>query len=99
MNEFLNRITAQRIVVRIVNKEKKFSFPLIGLSAKALERWKFENAISDDSKLLNILYQIASKLFFLANKSQEQITDEYKLQSVNISKMIDALENSIKSLN
>lgn len=88
MDEFLNRIIAQRKVINIINKETNFRFPLAGLSAKSLERWKSENSISSDSELMKTLYLIASKLFFLANKSQEQITKEYKILSKSVSELI-----------
>lgn len=96
MDEFLNRITAQREVINIVNKEGKINFPLVGLSSKSIERWQFENSIPNNSELIKILYLISSKLFFLANKSQEQITDEYKLLSKSVSELINYLSDNIK---
>lgn len=97
MDDFLNRITAQRKVINIVNKERKYDFPLVGLSAKSLERWKLENSISDNSELVKALYLISSNLFFLANKSQEQITEEYKLLSNSVSNLINNLNVNIKN--
>ncbi|MBE0393340.1 hypothetical protein [Flavobacterium sp. PL002] len=97
MDDFLNRITAQRKVINIVNKEKKHDFPLVGLSSKSLERWKLENSISDNSELVESLYLISSNLFFLANKSQEQITEEYKLLSNSVSNLINNLNVNIKN--
>ncbi len=96
MDEFLNRITAQREVINIVNKETNHIFPLVGLSSKSLERWRIENSISKESELLKILYLIASKLFFLANKSQEQITKEYRLLSKTVIDLITYLKFNIK---
>ncbi len=96
MDEFLNRITAQRKVIKIVNKESEIIFPLAGLSAKSLERWKLENSIPDESDLVKVLYLLSSKLFFLANKSQEQITDEYRLLSESVSGLITYLQENIK---
>ncbi len=97
MEDFLNRITAQRKVVNIVNKETQFLFPLVSLSAKSIERWKSENSVSADSELMKTLYIISSKLFFLANKSQEQITNEYKLLSQSVSNLITHLNVNIKN--
>lgn len=97
MDEFLNRITAQRKVINIVNKEAKLTFPLVGLSVKSMERWQLENSISNDSELIKLLYLISSKLFFLANKSQEQITNEYKLLSQSVSELIIYLNQNIKN--
>jgi len=95
MDEFLNRITAQRQVINIVNKSKKFDFPLVGLSAKSIERWKKENYVNEKSEIIVFLYLISAKLFFLANKSQEQITNEYKLLSSTISELIKKLDDQI----
>jgi hypothetical protein len=97
MDDFLNRITAQRRVINIVNREHRFSFPLVGLSSKSIERWQQENLVSESSEILELLYLISSKLFFLANKSQEQITDEYKSLSKNVSDLITHLRNNIKN--
>lgn len=97
MDEFLNRITAQRKVITIVNKQRGDCFPLVGLSAKSLERWKSENSISDESELMKTLYLITSNLFFLANKSQEQITNEYRLLSKSVSDLIHYLQENIKN--
>lgn len=98
MDEFLNRITAQREVINIINKHNNNnSFPLVGLSSKSLERWKVENSIATDSEIMIHLYLISSKLFFLANKSQEQITNEYKLLSKTVSELIQNLKENIKN--
>lgn len=97
MDEFLNRITAQREVINIINKQNNNGFPLVGLSSKSLERWQIENSISNDSEIMKHLYIISSKLFFLANKSQEQITNEYKLLSKSVSELIQNLDNNIKN--
>lgn len=95
MDEFLNRITAQRVVINIINKEKYFSFPLVGLSTNAIERWRGENIVEHNSEIMKVLYLIASKLFFLANKSQEQITNDYKLLSKSVSDLITYLQDNV----
>lgn len=83
MREFNNRIDAQREVLDLVNgldwKEE-----LYGLSSGAIERWIRVNGIDSSSELPLAVHESAEKLFFLANKSQEQITDEYRLLSTEI---------------
>lgn len=83
MNEFNNRIDAQREILRIVNwgnqKEE-----LHGLSSGAIERWIRANGIDPSSDLPQVVRESAGKLFFLANKSQEQVTDEYRMLSSEI---------------
>lgn len=91
MSEFLNRIDAQRRVVKIIN-QNSFHFPLVGLSKKSVERWQMENMIKNDSIILKLLFEISIKLFFLSNKSQEQITEDYKAKSIEISELINSLQ-------
>jgi hypothetical protein len=78
MSEFNNRIDAQRQILRFVNCAGEMQEELFGLSTGALERWARVNELDDHSPLLALLKQAAAKLFFLSNKSQEQITDEYQ---------------------
>lgn len=81
--EFNNRIDAQREVLSLVNgldwKEE-----LYGLSSGAIDRWTNVNGIDSSSDLSRAVCESASKLFFLANKSQEQVTDEYRLLSAEV---------------
>lgn len=83
MREFNNRIDAQREILSLVNgldwKEE-----LYGLSSGAIDRWARINGIDPSSDLSQAIYESASKLFFLANKSQEQVTDEYRLLSADV---------------
>lgn len=83
MREFNNRIDAQREILGLINghcwKEE-----LYGLSSGAIDRWARVNGVDPSSALSQAVYESASKLFFLANKSQEQITDEYRLLSVEV---------------
>jgi len=84
MNDFLNRMQAQREILNIVNDYKWYVEPLNSLTKKSIERWSAKNELSTGSKLVSLLYNIADKVFFLANKSQEQITDDYKKLSQDV---------------
>jgi len=95
MDEFNNRMDAQRNILEVVNRQGGYSEELCGLSKKAIERWISSNQLNPKSETCDILYQIAKKLFFLANKSQEQITEEYKALSSEISALKMNLEKSI----
>ncbi|WP_417859241.1 hypothetical protein [Xanthomarina gelatinilytica] len=94
MSEFNNRIELQREVIKIVNSAK-FEYEITGLSKNAIERWLMDNRLDSESDLTKLLYTISSKLFFLANKSQEQITDGYKKISSEISILVQNLKNKI----
>ena len=90
MNEFNNRIELQREVIKIVNKIG-FENHITGLSDDAIKRWLSDNRLAKNSDLTILIYEIASKLFFLANKSQEQITDSYKKLSSDVSGLVEKL--------
>ena len=85
MNEFNNRIAAQRKILQIVNRRILAKEELFGLSSKAIERWVMINQLESESRLVCLIRSASEKLFFLANKSQEQITDDYKTISSEIS--------------
>jgi hypothetical protein len=92
MNEFNNRIAAQRQLIHKVNRKRWEKEELFGLSSKAIERWVFVNGIDPDSRLVELVRAASSKLFFLANKSQEQISDEYKMLSNEIAEISREIE-------
>lgn len=73
--EFNNRVDLQRKVLKIVN-QKQYKDQLTGLSQAALENWISSNNINEEI-VKSTLFSISDKLFFIANKSQDQITDEY----------------------
>lgn len=85
MDEFNNRMNAQRSIIALVNQSQMSkNEELFGLSKNAIERWINVNNISYTSEIAKLLFQIALKLFFLANKSQEQVTLEYTLLSSEV---------------
>lgn len=97
MSEFNNRISAQRDILVCVNA-KNWQEELFGLSRGAIDRWANINSISPNSMLLNLLNESAAKLFFLANKSQEQITDDYKLLSSEVSALTKKIQEEIERI-
>jgi hypothetical protein len=86
---------AQRDVLEVVNRQGIYSEELCGLSKKAIDRWIASNQLNPESKTCSILFQIAKKLFFLANKSQDQITTEYKALWSEISDLKINLQKTI----
>lgn len=84
MNEFNNRIDAQRNILKIVNGRRWQSEELSGLSNKAIDRWVLANQVDVTSRLVELIRAAGRALFFLANKSQEQVTDEYRLRSLEV---------------
>lgn len=94
MTEFNNRIAAQRTILVTVNRAP-WTEELFGMSSGALERWMRRNGVDATSRLARLLVEAASKLFFLANKSQEQITDEYRLRSFEVADLTRRIEDAM----
>jgi hypothetical protein len=93
-NEFNNRIDAQRQVLQAVNRHHCVE-ELLGLSRKAIERWVSVNRIKPTGEVATVLIQISSKLFFLSCKSQEQVTEEYRLLSGEVHSLRMRLEKAL----
>lgn len=95
MTEFNNRIAAQRDILAAVNRAS-WREELFGMSSGALDRWIRCNNVDANSNLARLLVEAASKLFFLANKSQEQVTDEYKLRSLEVLDLTRRIEEAVE---
>lgn len=90
MSEFQSRIVAQRRVLGVVNSHPRRE-ELMGLSRKSIDRWVLVNQIAPDSTAATLLTAISAKLFFLSNKSQQQVTEEYRNLEVEVATMTEAL--------
>jgi hypothetical protein len=97
MNEFQNRMAAQRQILQLVNGNKHQREELFGLSRKAVERWTRVNSIDPSGKLVTLIKAASGKLFFLANKSQEQISEDYQAASREIEELTRSIEVELNS--
>jgi hypothetical protein len=95
MSEFNNRVDAQRRILKLVNEVHEMQEELFGLSSGALERWAQVNKLDEHNPLLVLLKQAAAKLFFLSNKSQEQITDEYQSLSDQVADLTELIRLAV----
>jgi hypothetical protein len=93
--EFNNRIAAQRKILQLVNCGSEYAEELFGLSQNAINRWVFKNHIKSESHLVSLINEASAKLFFLSNKSQEQISEEYKTISTEIEALYKLIEAEI----
>jgi len=91
-HEFNNRVAAQRAILRVVNRKPWSSEQLFGLSSKAIDRWVSINRIEPGSRLVRLVRDVSAKLFFLANKRQEQVSDEYTTVRAEIAAACDAIK-------
>jgi len=94
MSEFNNRIAAQREILLGVNSGS-WQEELFGLSSGAIDRWVNVNRLESGSSLVELIRQAADKLFFLSNKSQEQVTGDYKLLSGEVSALTAQIKQTV----
>ena len=96
-HEFNNRIAAQRAILTVINSKTWRSEELCGLSNKAIDRWVSVNRLEPRSHLVELVKIASDKLFFLANKSQETVSDAYKAVSAEIAGICEAIGREIDS--
>jgi hypothetical protein len=92
MNEFNNRIVSQRDALKIVNSTESYNEPLLSLTEKAINRWVESNGIDGRDTIISLLKSLSGTLFFLANKSQEQISEDYTILSKKVSEQLSQLK-------
>ncbi|WET16810.1 hypothetical protein P2W49_10490 [Yersinia intermedia] len=97
MSEFSNRIKAQREALKVVNGSGLFREPLLSLTEKAIDRWSNNNDLSNTDRAILLLKAMSGTLFFLANKSQEQVTEDYKTLSKKVNDLLSKLEIELKN--
>lgn len=96
MSDFLNRMQAQRTILKIVNGCKIDVEPLNSLTKKSIERWALKNELKKEDSLVMLLFRTADKVFFLANKSQEQITESYKKMSHEVESLTREIKKEVE---
>lgn len=98
-HEFNNRISAQRELLRIINQKPWATENLFSLSNKAISRWVTINQLNPEAPIVKIVNDVAGKLFFLANKSQEQISEKYQLIKSELMTSCGDIERELASTN
>ena len=91
--EFVNRMDAQRQVLRYINTLTGIEEELFGLTRLSIERWKAANSFGNSDSIGNLLLELSNKLSFLASESQQQITKEYSAISEEFFMIFDQLKN------
>jgi hypothetical protein len=92
MSEFLNRVSAQRMILQAVNRCGLASDELVGLSSGAIDRWIIVNQLGQTAPIVRLVRRAAERLFCLANKSHEQVSEEYFLASEEIKLIVREID-------
>lgn len=95
LSDFKNRIDAQRELLKIVNEHPWPNEQLLSLSEGAIQRWIIANQLPRTSELVVEVFKAAAALYFLANRSQEQITDEYAANSAEFAGCLRHVQTAI----
>lgn len=93
MSEFVDRMSAQRAVLQVVNSRPRKE-ELFGLSSQAIDRWMDRNGVSPDSDVVMLLRSTSERLSFLASKSQMHLLSDYR----DVSAEVDMLTDQIRKI-
>lgn len=91
MTTFNSRIEAQRCILRVINGKLDQSEELFGLSRDAIKRWLLANRYDPNGNLVQLVI-----LAFLANRSQETVSDDYRAVSDQILSIIKIIEQELR---
>jgi hypothetical protein len=94
MNEFNSRIAAQRTLLKIVNEPLWTEEPLYALSESCIGRWSIVNRLDPTSKFVRLLYEASTRIFEMANHSDDPICGEYRLSSSELVKIGEDLRSA-----
>ena len=94
MSEFGDRVQAQRVLLQIVNSTV-WPEELFGLSSQAITRWADRSGISPSSETVTLLRKASDRLSFLANRSQMQVSDEYRRLSRDVENVTDEIRGAL----
>ncbi len=92
LSDFNNRMEAQRELLKIVNSRTWSTEQLYALSDGAIQRWIMVNHINANSDIATQVILAGDALNFLANQSQEQVSGEYKIRSIEFSLVLEKVK-------
>jgi len=94
MSEFGDRMRAQRRLLRAVNANA-WQEELFGLSSQAIDRWADRSGLNPESELVSLLRAASNRLSFLANRSQMQITEDYRRVSDEVRNLTGEIQEAM----
>lgn len=94
-NTFLNRVSAERKVLKTVNGKFSSEQQLAGLSHAALFRWQSVVGQNRAAGVVPLLTDLAEKCQRLSDRSNETFMPVEKAQAVQIEELIEALRHEL----
>lgn len=95
-NTFLNRVSAERRVLAVVNAQLQSNQQLTGLSEAAITRWRSILGIEKTSSMYPILVTLAEQCQRLSDRSNETFMPIEKSDSEKIDQQIVVLKNELE---
>ncbi len=95
-NTFLNRVSAERRVLAVVNAQLPSNQQLTGLSGAAISRWRAIVGLEKTSSANSILITLAEQCQRLSDRSNETFLPIEKADSENIEKQLVILKRELK---
>lgn len=96
-NTFLNRVSAERRVLSVVNERLPRNMQLTGLSQAAIERWRSVVGIGKTSSLSAILITVAELCQRLSDRSNETFMPIEKSDSEKIERCLLDLHRELQA--
>jgi DNA repair protein RadC len=96
-NTFLNRVSAERRVLSVVNERLPRDKQLTGLSQAAIERWRSVVGIGKTSSLSARLITLAERCQRLSDRSNETFLPVEKLDSEKIEGCLLDLQRELEA--
>jgi len=94
-NTFLNRVSAERRVLSVVNSRLKKNQQLTGLSIGAISRWCSVLGLDSSSTVNRLLVALAESCQRLSDRSNETFTPISKADSEQIESQLVNLEREL----
>jgi hypothetical protein len=94
-SDFNNRMEAQREFLKEVNSRAWPAEQLSALSEGAIQRWITVNRLESRDEIVLQVKNAGEALYFLANKSQEQVSEEYQRRSNDFATILRRLKEAM----
>lgn len=94
MSEFGDRMRAQRNLLQVVNATA-WREELFGLSNQAIDRWADRSGMAPESEVVTLLRSASERLSFLANRSQMQVSEDYRRVSLDVRNLTGEIQQAI----
>ncbi|WBA13405.1 hypothetical protein [Salinivibrio kushneri] len=95
-NTFLNRVSAERRVLTLVNRHFSSVEELTGLSRAAILRWQVVVGFHSENRVVPLLFDLAEQCQRLSDRSNETFMPLEKAQAKKIEEQLGELKEELQ---